>query len=191
MEIPLALRERKDGRLVYAIPGPFRAAMAAIAALLAAALLVDGRDPGIGGWASLVIASLGALYEERWSFDPSSGQASHRVGLLFLARRTTIAFGDIDRFRIEPFVRGTVPGSADEERENAAALAGARADDDRAKRARFKRPYLCLVCETKDGSRRFVNAVGARRGAALKAQASRIAEACGAPLIEAERGGGA
>jgi hypothetical protein len=190
MEIPLTLRARRDGKLVYAIPLPFRAAMAAIAALLAAALLMDGRDPGIGGWASLSIAALGALYEERWSFDPGAGQVSHRVGLVLLARRTTIALGDIASFRIEPFVRGTVPGSADEERENAAALAGGRADDAGAKRARFKRPYLCLICETKDGSRRFLNAVPARRGAALKAQASRIAEACGAPLSEGARDGG-
>jgi hypothetical protein len=184
MEIPLALRARKDGALTYAIPLLFRAAMAAIIGLLAAALLLDGRDPGVGGWASLGIAALGGLYEERWTFDPGSGRIAHRVGLIFLARRVVIPIGDLARLRIAPFVRGTVPGSADEARENAAALAGGGADDLGRRRARYKRPYLCLSCESADGSRRFVNAVPARRGAVLRAQAARIAEACGLPLAE-------
>jgi len=184
MEIPLALRERKDGALVYAIPLPFRAAMAAIIALLAAALLMDGRNPGIGGWASLILAALGGLYEEKWTFDPGSGRIAHRVGLVFLARRKVIPLGDLARLRIEPFVRGTVPGSADEARENAAALAGGEAGVFGGRRARYKRPYLCLVCETVDGGRRFVNAASPRRAAVLRAQASRIAEACGVPLAE-------
>jgi hypothetical protein len=190
MEIPLTLRARKDGSLVYAIPAAYRAAMAVIVALLAAALFMDGRDPGIGGWAALGLAALGALYEESWTFDRGSGRAAHRVGLLFLARRTAVAIGDLRRFRIAPFVRGTVPGSADEARENAAALAEGRAAsggyDAMKRRSRFKKPYLCLVLETVDGSRRFVNAVPARRGAALRAQAARIAEACGLPLVEGE-----
>jgi hypothetical protein len=184
MEIPLVLRARADGSIVYAMPRLFRAAMAAIIALLAAALFMDGQTPGVGGWVALGLAALGGLYEERWTFDPKAKLISHRVGLVFLARRRTIALGDAAHFRIAPFVRGTVPGSADEAEENSAALAGGRADDAGRRRARHKKPYLCFLCETKDASRYFVNAVPARKGAVLRAQASRIADACGIPLVE-------
>jgi hypothetical protein len=175
--------------MVYGIPWLFRAGMAAITALLAFALFMDGQSPGAGGWAALAVAALGALYEERWTFDPKAKLIAHRVGLLFLARRRTIALGDAARFRIVPFVRGTVPGTPDEALENAAALAGGRVDDSGRRRARHKRPYLCLLCETEDGSRHFVNAVSARKGEALRAQASRIAEACGLPLVEGDYSG--
>jgi hypothetical protein len=184
MEIPLVLRARADGSIVYGIPRLFRAAMAAIVALLAVALFIDGQSPGVGGWVALGIAALGGLYEERWTFDPKAKAIVHRVGLVFLARSRTIALGDAARLRFVPFVRGTVPGSADEAEENAAALAGGRADDVGRRRARHKKPYLCLLCETEDGSRYFVNAAPARKGAVLKAQASRIAEVCGLPLVE-------
>ena len=183
MEIPLVLRERRDGGIVYSVPRAFRAAMAAIFALLAAALLTDGLGPGLGGALALALVALGGLYEERWTFDAKSGEIAHRVGLVFLARRRVIPLEEVARFRIAPFVRGTVPGSTDEAEENEAALAEGRADDSRSRRARYKKPYLCLLCETEDGSRRFVNAVNARKGAGLKAQAARIAEACGKPLI--------
>jgi hypothetical protein len=184
MEIPLSLRERRDGVLVYALPAAFRAAMAAVVAVLAASLSIEGGSPGVGGWIALAIAAFGCLYEERWTFDPRSGLVAHRAGLVFLARRTAIAMGDIERFRLAPYVRGTLPGSTDEAAENEAALSGKRADDSGKRRARHKRPYLCLVCETRDGLPYLVNIANARKGAALKAQAARIAAACEAPLIE-------
>ena len=183
------LHERGDGGIVYAIPRIYRAAMAGIVALLAAALFMDGRGPGVGGAVALALASLAALYEERWTFDPKSGAIEHRIGLAFLASRKIIALSDTACLRVEPFVRGTVPGSADEAEENAAALSGGRADGTRLRLARQKRPYLCLICEAKDGSRRFVNAVPARKGAGLEAEASRIAEACGLPLVKGFQSG--
>jgi hypothetical protein len=184
MEIPLALRERSDGALVYSLPAAFRAAMAAVAAILALALSIEGGSPGVGGWIALALAVFGGLYEEKWTFDPRRGEAAHRAGLVFLARSTMIAMGDIERFRLAPYVRGTLPGSADEAAENEAALSGERADDSGKRRARHKKPYLCLVCETRDGARYLVNIASARKGAGLKAQAARIAAACEAPLIE-------
>jgi hypothetical protein len=163
MEIPLRLRSRADGSLVYAIPRPFRAAMAGIFALLAAALLADGRGPGLGGGLALSLSALGALYEESWAFEPGKDAIEHRVGLVFLARRRITALGDISCLRLAPFVRGA---------------------DSRPRRGRRKKPGLCLLIETGDGSRRFVNAVGARKAEALRTVAAHIAGSCGLPLIE-------
>lgn len=157
--------------------------MALVVAILGVALFMDGGTPGPAGWIAIGLSALGALYEDRWTFDAEARQITHRSGLVLLARRRTIGFGEAQGFRVAPFVRGTVPGSIEEGEENAAALRGGRADDSGRRRARHKKPYLCLLCESEDGSRYFINAVGARRGDSLKAEASRIAELCGRPLV--------
>jgi hypothetical protein len=187
VEIPLVLRGKEDGSFVYGIPRAYRAVMALVLAILCAALFMDGRSPGATGWIALTVAALAALYEDRWAFDAHSGELGHRAGLVVLARRTRIASGRLARFRIEPFVRGTVPGTADEAEENAAALAGRRADDARKRRAIHKRHYLCLVCETIEGERYFVDAVDARRAGKLRSRAEKMARSCGVPLVDGGR----
>jgi hypothetical protein len=184
MEIPLVLRQKKDGSFSYAMPLAYRIAMAIIFAMLAVAGFMDGKSPGVGGWIAIAIAALAALYEESWIFSAKTGELGHRAGFLPFARRRTIAKGGIARLMIEPFVRGTVPGSADETEEKAAALAGGRADDSGKKRARHKKSYLCLVCETEVGERYFMNAADARKGDKLRAEAALIASSCGVPLVE-------
>lgn len=188
MEIPFALRARSGGRLVLCVSGMYRAAMAAILAILAAALLVDDRSPGIGGLLALAAAALAALYEERWSFDPVAGTIDHRAGLLFLARTRTIALSDVLRFRITPFVRGTLQGSTDEASENTAVLAGtatlAAGENVARRRAWHKKPFLRLCCETTDGSAWLIEMQPARKAAVLRERATRIAEACGRELVE-------
>ena len=184
MEIPLILRQKKDGSFSYAMPTAFRIVMTIIFVMLIIAGFMDGKSPGVGGWIAIAIAALAALYEESWAFIAKAGELRHRAGIFPLTRRTTIFSGSIVRFRIEPFVRGTVPGSADETEEKAAALAGGRADDSGKKRERYKKPYLCLVCETKVGERYFINAADARKGEKLKTQAALMARACGVSLVE-------
>jgi hypothetical protein len=185
MEIPLVLRARPGGRLVYSVSGLFRAAMAAILALMAAALFVDGGSPPEAfGWILMALTAFATLYEERWTFDPSAGRIAHRAGLVFLARRTDIALKDVERFRILPFVRGTLPGSGDEAAENAAALTGSRTDDSGRRRSRHKKPYLRLCFETADGESYFIDALPARRAGELKTRAARISAACGKELVE-------
>ena len=188
MEIPFVLCERSGGRLVQCLSGIYRTAMFAILAILATALFIDGESPGIGGVLAMAAAAFAALYEERWSFDPVAGRIVHREGLLFLARKRTIALGDVLRFRITPFVRGTLQGSADEARENAAALAGTSAqtagENGVRRRAWHKKPFLRLSCETSDGSSWLIEILPARKAAVLRKRASRIAEACGRDLVE-------
>jgi hypothetical protein len=184
MEIPLVLRSRPGGRLVYSISWLFRAGMAAILAILAAALFMEGGRPGLGGWIAMAAVALAALYEDSWSFDPAGEWIVHRAGLLVLSRTRTIALADVTCFRILPFVRGTLPGSADEAAQNAAALAGERVDDGGKRRARHVKPYLCLVLETMDGSRYSIDVLSARKAAIMKERATRIAEVCGKALEE-------
>ena len=184
MEIPLVLRQLRDGRLSYDMPLWYRLVMAAVVAVIVTALAVGGTPPSIGGWIVLAIVLFAALYEERWIFDAKLGCMTHRSGLLVAARRTVVEFGSIERFRIVPFVRGTIPGSEDELAANAAALAGRYPSDGSRRRAAFKKPYLRLVCEYADGSSRFLDTVDAMRGGAiLKNNAARIASYCGKELV--------
>jgi hypothetical protein len=184
MEIPLVLSERRDGALVVSVPTAYRIVTAVVLAVLALALLPGPNPPGAIGWIVLIFVALAVLYEDRWIIDPSAGRILHRTGLVFLARRTSILLGDVARLRVAPFVRGTVPGSAEEAEENAAALAGDRPDDSGRRRLSPKRRYLSILIETTDGTRYFVDANSARRAGALKARASRIAAACGVQMIE-------
>jgi len=188
MEVPLVLHTGRSGKLVYSVSWIFRGLMALILALVAAALLVDGSSPGIVGWIVLAALALGALYEESWRVEPAAGRLVHRSGLLVLARSRSLALDEVARFRILPFVRGTLPGSEDEAAQNAAALAGERVDDSGKRRAWHMKPYLCLVVETVDGRRHSIDLVSARKAATIKAIAARMAEAAGKELLEGQSG---
>jgi len=185
MEIPLALRERRDGRLVAKLPAAYRVSALAVLAALTASLVVSGGPPGPIGWAILAIVALGCLYEERWTFDPAARLAVHRSGLIIIARKTKLAFDDIASVRLAPFVRGTVPGSSEEAAENEAALSGGGPYDALPRRRLFaKKRYICMLLEGKDGTHWFVDAATARALADLRSKASRIAGLVGAPLNE-------
>ncbi len=188
MEIPLTLTEARDGRLAYGLPVWYRIMMGAIVAVIGAALFAAGQPPAVLGWIIFGLVLLAALYEERWTFDAAGSLITHRAGLVFLARKTEIALAAANALRLQPFVRGTIPGSADEAAENKAALEGLRSDDSGGKRAFYKKPYLCLVVETSDGARYLVDAVPARRSQDFKATASRIASYLGKPLLQGQSG---
>jgi hypothetical protein len=183
MEIPLSIRER-GRRLVASPPAAYRAACAASLAIILTALAVNGSEPGILGWALACLAAIAALFDETWIFDPAADRISHRSGVLPFVARKRFSISDVERVRVVPFVRGTIPGSSDENLENAAALSGGRGDDLGRRRLSFKRPYLCIVLETRDGSRYFVDACSSRKSAAVKAKAARIAAFIRVPLAE-------
>jgi len=175
------LRSKPDKSFVYGMPRTYRAVMALIFAFLSAAIAAAGEAPGVVAWAILAVVALAGLYEDKWTFDPKGGELSHRIGLLPLARRRTIPAASIARFRIEPFVRGTVPGSRDE----AEAKASLREKSGLGRKLSFvKKPYLCLVCETDDSSRYFIDAAEPRRADKLRSRAAAMASSCGVPLEE-------
>lgn len=100
MEIPLTLRSPGPGLLVYGLPRWHRPLMALVLALLAAGAALGGLRFGPLAWAVLALAVLGGLYEESWSFDAAAGRAVRRTGLCFAPRRSEVAFGAIERFRL-------------------------------------------------------------------------------------------
>jgi hypothetical protein len=185
MEVPLVLTSPRPDRLVYGLPIWYRAVMGLILAIVVTALLMGDSRPGILAWLVLALLLLGALYEDSWTFDAAEGRATHRAGLVVSARSTVIEFSSIERFRVVPLVKGTIPGSAEEQAENAAALAGKRSDDGQIKRFRHKKPFLSLEIECTDGTRYLVDHLPARNGEKLRSVVSRLATLCGKPVTEA------
>jgi hypothetical protein len=184
MEIPLGLRRTRPGGLVYAIPPWYRVFMAALAVIVATSIFAVPKGPGIFAWVILALVALGGLYEESWVFDSTKQRITHRAGLLVAARSIRIPFDEVERFRLVPHVRGTIPGSEDERVQNAAALAAGRDDDYSRKRSRFKRPYMSLIFECSDGSRYLIDRMNARRAPRLRRDATSIASLCDRPLVE-------
>jgi hypothetical protein len=188
MDIPLVLRAIGDRKLVYEIPLWYRIMMIAILGILLFALSQSEGTPGLLGWIFLILTVLAAVYEERWTFDAETRQIRHRFGLLFAARSLRLSMDSVSAFRLQPYVRGTLPGSEDEKSENARALAESRGtqspgDLGLKRRPIFKRPFLTLACESADGAY-LLNTVPARRGAVLRLVGSRIADLCGCTLVE-------
>jgi hypothetical protein len=184
VEIPLTLTSPRPDRIVYSLPVWFRVVMGAIIAVVVAALIMGETRPGLLAWVILLLLVLSALYEDKWTFDAASGCVTHRTGLLVAARSTQIEFASIERFRIVPLVKGTVPGTDEEKAENAAALKGQRTDGGNLKRSRHKKPFLSLEIECSDGTRYLVDHVPARRSESLRSIAATMAALCDKPVTE-------
>lgn len=181
MELPFTLTKGRDGRLIYGIALWYRIFAAVIFVVLATALISDGTPPSFIGWLLLLLSALGALYEERWVFGGAG--AVHKVGLIFLARKLDLPSSELAGLRIVPYVRGTIPGSEDEAVENDKALSGAaEAGMPGRKLFSWKKPYLLLILEGRDGSEYALDRVPARRREALLSIAREIAPLLGIPL---------
>lgn len=105
MELPLQLRARKSGELVYGIPLWYRIASLLALAVFATAVVASGGTGPVGVLVVLACA-FAALYEERWSLDGAKGAVESRTGLLFMARRERHAFAEVAGFRVELFAKG-------------------------------------------------------------------------------------
>jgi hypothetical protein len=183
MDIPLALRETKDGRVIYSIPWWYRVLMLVIGAVLLGAVLVAGDKPSVIEWVALALALAAALYEERWVLDPGTKTIRHRFGLLFAARSVSLPFDRIEGFRLRAFVRGSTPGGPAEAEESKRILEAADPTGDAnalgERRSRLKKAYVTLLCDDLEGGALVINTLPARRVPDLKAAGallSRIAE---------------
>lgn len=184
MDIPLSLVAVGDRKLVYTVPAWFRAVLALCAALVLASILLAGSG-GILAWIILVASTLGALYEERWTLDREKAEIAHRYGLVPAARSLVLPLDRVSGFRLAAWVAGTIPGSADEAGENAAALAGGSPDDPRRrKREPHKRSWVQLRLVETDGTEYLLDTVPSRRAAALREIGRRLAGFADKPLIE-------
>ncbi|MEI6385102.1 MAG: hypothetical protein WCQ50_00595 [Spirochaetota bacterium] len=188
MELPLVLSLRSPACLTLGIPLWYRLSMGLLEALLVVSMYSGGSSPGPLGWIFSAIVLLALLYEERWSFDTARGTMAHRFGLVIVAKTFSVPLSGVTGFRLVPWTRGTLPGSAEERTDAANTLAVSRGAQDGQANPRVlagihKKPFLALVCET-DGQTLLINMVSARKGERLRAQAERLARHCGKPLAE-------
>jgi hypothetical protein len=188
MELPLVLALRSPARLSLGIPLWYRLSMGFLEALLVASMYSGGSSPGPLGWFFSAIVLLALLYEEKWSFDTDTLSISHRFGLIIVAKTFSVPLAEVTGFRLVPWTRGTLPGSAEERADAANTLAVSRGAQDGQANPRVlsgihKKPFLALVCET-EGQTLLVNMVSARKGEKLRSQAERLARHCGKPLAE-------
>lgn len=181
MELPFTLTETRDGRLRYGIALWYRVLAALIFGILSWTLSAQAEAPSVVAWLLLALSAFGVLYEERWTFGTAG--AEHAVGVLFAARTLRLDRETLEALSLVPHVRGTVPGSEDEARENARALSGEQDMDPYGrKKSLWKRPYLILVLAARDGSEYAVDKVPARNRDRILGYARRIAERTGLEL---------
>jgi len=150
--------------LIYGIPAWFRAMLVLVVAIVAAALAFGNRGSVIG-WAVLAISALAALYEERWTFDRESGQASARIGLLVAARGPHFSLGDAERLRLDVFVKGRLDQSV------------VPPDD--------KMPWgsqLRLILHLRSGESYMLDSLPYKQGARLRRTAEELSRFLGVPL---------
>ncbi|HWR11862.1 MAG TPA: hypothetical protein VN445_08575 [Rectinemataceae bacterium] len=181
MEIPLTLKKSADGRVSYGIPLWYRIATAAMLLLIAGGIFIAGGPPSLIAWIILALLLLGLAYEERWVVDPQARLVRYFSGFWPIARAMNIGFDEIDEFCLSAFARGTVPGSAEEEKDKEKAFAMMKGKDtnDMSKSAFQKwtghKPYINLLLKTKSGETYLVNTLPARRGGRLNKAAQMLA----------------
>lgn len=186
LELKIRFRTQKSGAFVGTIPGATRIVFAAIGAAFVAGAAVSSGAASIGdltgalgpaGIAVVAVVLLAVLYEERWTFDPSSRSIVYRFGLLFAAAKRVFPFDSIESVGLERFVKGVRPGETPPPEED---RGGPRLFGNLFKPKAFR----SLVLNLADGSRLVVETEGEKKAAALEAAALKISEMAGAPLEE-------
>ncbi|MBN1241552.1 MAG: hypothetical protein JXA15_02460 [Spirochaetales bacterium] len=172
MDMPLVLRRHASGALVYSISPWYRAGAAAMLCLIVAAIASAGGT-GVFGWIFVVGAFVAAFYEERWTFDPARDLVAWRVGLLFLARRRTVAVSKLRRFSLRAYRRGV------EDRARGAELADGPAGSRGGRGLEWR-----VMAELADGTELVIDASRSHGKNRLAAVAVKLSEALGKPFGE-------
>jgi hypothetical protein len=110
IDLRFRLRTRDEGTVILEFGVAFRVLFAFLALILGMGIAQSG------GFAPLpigilVVLLVGALYEERWEFDPTEGTITTRHGLLVAARRRTWRFSEVSAVEYTHYRSGSVPGS--------------------------------------------------------------------------------
>ena len=96
------LRKISDNSIALVLPPSFRIVFGVITVILIASMAtLDALTP-----VPLVIAGITLfawLYEERWRFYNEEKRIEHRFGLIFLAKRSFVAYDNIDTFVLSNF----------------------------------------------------------------------------------------
>lgn len=150
--------------LEFAISPGYRLGAAAVALTLGVAATASASA---SAWIFPILAALGALYEERWTFDLTAGELRSRLGLVAIARKRRYAFASIAGVGVERFVKGALDQAA-------------QVEPDKMPRGSEAR----LFVELKDESRLVVDALPYRDRERLTKAAERIASLTGLALLE-------
>jgi hypothetical protein len=108
-EFRLILIRPEDKRLVLRFSLVLRAVFFTLSLVTIAAMAVSGSAAVLG----IILAAatlLGAVLEERWTWDPAARTLTHRSGLLFLARSQTYTAADIAGLELRRYYRNQVAG---------------------------------------------------------------------------------
>ncbi|AEJ20810.1 hypothetical protein [Gracilinema caldarium] len=111
MEFLLKSKRTNKGTLELHIPLLLRLSLSAIGLIILAASLIpilEGpqTQQGVTTIVLMIILLFGALYEERWTFDPASRTISFRFGLVFLAKTMKISYDQVDEITLEKAIKG-------------------------------------------------------------------------------------
>ncbi len=164
MEFVLKSKRTKQGTLVLHIPLRLRLSIITIGLIILAASLIpilEGTQTqlGVATIALLIILLLGALYEERWIFDPAARTISFRFGLLVLAKTMTISFDQGDELTVEKPVKGKLHNQEAQEAPSRPQTGLARLFQPKV--------FINLVLYLKDSERLIIESGNARKEAQL------------------------
>ncbi len=119
MEFMLKSKKTDSGILILHIPLMLRLSIVAIGIIIFLASfipLLEGSQAqlGVSSVILLIILLFGALYEERWIFDPKNKLISFHFGLILLSKKMHIQFSQVSEISIEKSVRGKAQLPAEE-----------------------------------------------------------------------------
>jgi hypothetical protein len=187
----LALRERRNGRLVLSLPAAHRVVFGILSAfsafILCFGVLFEGEPTlllGRNAAAGLLVLAMvfGLVYEDRWTFDRSAGRVENRFGTLFLARRTGFPMADLERIGIERFTRGRLVEEPANDRESA----GGRSPlAEGLRQRRWGQRFVRLVAVDRAGMVHVLELGPAHRLAQFRGRGLRIAGFCGVRFEDA------
>jgi hypothetical protein len=190
----LSLRERGPHRIVLALPAGHRVVFGLLTAIavfiLFSGVLFEGEPTvllprnTVAGLLVLAMA-FGLVYEDRWTFDRSSGRVENRFGTLFLARRTGFPMADLEHIGVDRFTRGRLVEETPSPDRTAAPggpfLAGAL----RPRRRWGEQRIVRIVAVDRTGEVRVLDLGPAHQLAKFRNRGLRIAGFCGVGFVDA------
>lgn len=108
LEIRLKPRTAADGSLILELGLAFRVVFGVLAAILAVGVGSTGTI-GIVPAGILVVMVVGAMYQEKWTFDPTERRVIAQHGLLPWSRRRTWTFDEITEVQFAQHRLGIEP----------------------------------------------------------------------------------
>ncbi|MCG8339275.1 MAG: hypothetical protein MJE63_32610 [Proteobacteria bacterium] len=172
MKLKLIPRMKSDGTLILSLNYSFRVIFYSIAIIIAGNLLIDDQ-PGsnLSPFIFILLFFIFGSYQDKWSFNPSSGKIERKHGLLFLFRKKVIPFDQLTGVHMSSFTKGGT--QADQSLFNGKAIWGFRTKI-------ISRLYL----QTTDERGIDVEVTEERETKRLEKMGSMIASLCDIPFLE-------